>query len=434
MTRRPLGLCLLLAGCMGLASLSARADLIRLGSGGELRGSIVRIEGSGPGERITLETLSGAVVTVERGEIRFVTRRPKLIEEYESRVRRIAETAEAHWDLSEWCRQNALKEQRNLHLERVVELDPGHEAAHRALGHTLRDGIWMSRDEIMTAQGYVKHKGRYITRQELELIEKTQAERDQELDWFRKVRLWHGWLTGRHEERRQTGRLELEQIADPHAVPALVRFLGDDENRAIREFCVAILAEIGGAKPVPALVNLSLRDPDVEIRLAALNAIREEQREAAIPFYLAELKNDLNAIVRRAGACLGCFEDTRVIPPLIDALVTTHRYRIRVPGSTSPTFSFGTDGSFAGGTALPPDVELMLRSGQLPYGAAVHQVPPPGQELRTKIVTVKYDHQNPEVLTALQKLTGENHGYDERTWRLWWAAEKHGAEKLPTLQ
>ena len=67
----------------------------------------------------------------------------------------------------------------------------------------------------------------------------------------------------------------------------------------------------------------------------------------------------------------------------------------------------------------------MLRTGQLPNGVIVHN-PASNQLQRTKIVKVNYDHQNMEVLTALQKLTGVNHGYNERNWRLWWSAKKNG--------
>ena len=45
------------------------------------------------------------------------------------------------------------------------------------------------------------------------------------------------------------------------------------------------------------------------------------------------------------------------------------------------------------------------------------------------MVHVKYDLQNAEVLSALKKLTGESFGFDKRTWRLWWLAQKHGTGK-----
>jgi len=92
--------------------------------------------------------------------------------------------------------------------------------------------------------------------------------------------------------------------------------------------------------------------------------------------------------------------------------------------------SFGSNGSFAnsGQSQLTPEIEAMLRGGQFPNGVIVNN-PSVNQLQRTKIIKVKYDHQNSEVLTALQKLTGANHGYDKRNWRLWWTAKKNGTAK-----
>ncbi|MDX1965884.1 MAG: hypothetical protein SFV23_01825, partial [Planctomycetaceae bacterium] len=51
--------------------------------------------------------------------------------------------------------------------------------------------------------------------------------------------------------------------------------------------------------------------------------------------------------------------------------------------------------------------------------------PDPVQNVQSKWVVVQQDHQNADVLATLQKLTGEDFRYDERTWHLWWAAQKH---------
>jgi hypothetical protein len=50
-----------------------------------------------------------------------------------------------------------------------------------------------------------------------------------------------------------------------------------------------------------------------------------------------------------------------------------------------------------------------------------------------KHVIVNRDEQNREVLATLQKITGQNFGYNERTWALWHAAQKNGAGNLPAL-
>ncbi|MCA9111068.1 MAG: hypothetical protein KDA52_14040 [Planctomycetaceae bacterium] len=64
-----------------------------------------------------------------------------------------------------------------------------------------------------------------------------------------------------------------------------------------------------------------------------------------------------------------------------------------------------------------------MRTGQLPYGAVV--IPPPGGTV-TKSTTVTRTERNVEVLEALKTLSGENFGFDERTWQLWWAAHENG--------
>jgi hypothetical protein len=423
-----------LAALFGLAAgpQPVRADVVKLTSGGEIRGVVDRETAAPDSPRVLIETLAGSVVVVERAEIEFITHRSAESEEYETRRRTIPDSVEAHWELAEWCRENNLRGEREEQLLRVVELDPDHEAAHRGLGHALRDGEWMSREEDMLARGYVKHKGDWVTPQELELLEQTDAERAREREWFKKVRLWHAWLTGRHAERSQQAFAELQKISDPYAVSALRKVFSDSEDKRLRSFYIGIVSGIPGPQAAEALVEQSLRDVDYELRYAALNGIDPEQYAAATPLFIRELRDDSNAIVRRAGLGLERVGDDQAVPQLIEALVTTHTYRFSVPDNTA--VSVGAGGSFApsGGLPLPPDIELQLRTGQLPHGVIVH---PPPQPRRMKRVMVKRDHENSEILAALTQITGKNFGFDERTWRLWWNAEKSGATgNAPKLQ
>ena len=211
-----------LAGLLALLmSSSAEADLVKLANGGELRGRIIRspATGAASAESIRLESLTGAMVVVLKSDTRFVSMRPLTIEEYESKARRVADTFEAQWGLAEWCRLNGLSRQREVHLLKVIEHDANYEKAQVALGRVWNDGGWVDRDEMMAAQGYVKYKGRYVTTQELDVLQKTTAELGQEREWFQKIKLWHGWIIGRHEERRQRQPLSarlLDLAADAH--------------------------------------------------------------------------------------------------------------------------------------------------------------------------------------------------------------------------
>ena len=169
-----------------------------------------------------------------------------------------------------------------------------------------------------------------------------------------------------------------------------------------------------------------LFDTSYEIRYQAVNSLTPEQFPVATKIFVRGLGNESNQVVLRAARGLGRVADEQVVPDLIAALTTTHRYRVRVPVKGG-TLSFGSDGSFAnpGQTVLPPEIEAMLRTGQLPNGVIVNN-PSINQLQRTKIIKVKYDHQNADVLASLQKLTGVNYGYNERNWRLWWTAKKNG--------
>ena len=418
-----------------LAATNANADLIKLSNGGEIRGKIQRRAKDADPNRIVIETLTGAEVVVELNQIQFVTQRRLVIEEYETRKKLIKNTLEGHLEFADWCRRKRLQQQRVFHLQRVLEFDPDYAQAHYGLGHTKRDGKWMSRDEVMKSKGLVKHKGKYITPEELVLLEKTDAERKAEQAWFQRIRVWHGWLSGRNKKRRTKALAELNKIDDSNAVVALVRFLGQDKNKQVRRLQVEILGKIPGEKSVKPLVYVSLSDSQSDVRRAALEAIKPELREKAFAYYVGKLTNSINVVVRRAATALGRIGDREVVPDLINALVTRHRYKVRVQGSASPSYSFSTDGSFGGVGAqsvLPPEIELQLRTGQLPYGVIVKKFPMVADR-QTRLITVQRDHKNREVLSALVKLTGQNFGYDERTWKLWWTAERNSAEKSPKI-
>jgi len=404
-----------------------QADLIKLSNGGELRGRIIKnpMNKGAAEEWIHLETLTGARVVVHQSDTQFVTIRSLTVEEYEGHAKRAVMTVESQWQLAEWCRQKSLSQQRQVHLMEIVEIDPTHAKAQAALGRVWHNGEWIDRDELMASRGYVKYKGRYVTTQELDVFQQTTDELDQERAWYKKIKLWHGWLVGAQEERRKTAVNALKQVRDTHAAPALIRYLCESSNADVRLLGSTVLSTMAGHRAVSGLVKLTLLDVDSEVRFVSLNGIQPENFESAQPVFIKELKSASNTVVGRAAVALVRVGDSKAIAPLIDALITTHRYKVRSDEPVGETYSFGTDGSFASGSdsRLPPDVELALRTGQLPQGVIVLPSPTTAN-LQKKMVLVKVQHRNHDVLTALRKMTQQDFGYEKRTWHLWWAAEK----------
>ena len=421
-------------GAIALTTSAGYGDLIRLKTGGELRGRVLKADRDEAAAEVTVETLTGAKVTLPADAVEFVSPQPRIVDEYDGRAKRTPETVPDQLALADWCRNHGLNAQRMIHLQRVIELEPEHEKAHLALGHTWHEGQWVDRDELMASRGYVKYKGKYITTLELELIEKSEQEVAAEKAWYPKIKLWLNWLKGNHYERQQEGLANLHGVTDPDASPAVTKFLAEDASPNVRQLAVQVLSQPGGPKPVAGLAKLIVFDPVPELRQAALHALKVDQYETAQRYLLRNLKHEQNPVVCRAAAALAVVGDEQSIFPLIDALVTSHRYTIRVPVGQVGV-SLGSNGGIggAGGSSLPPDIEAGLRTGQYPNGVIVLNGPGPSPEATTRPVTVTYSHQNSEALAALQKLTGRNFGFEERTWKLFWTAEKSGVSKLPAV-
>lgn len=399
------------------------ADVIKLNTGGEIRGDL-KSEMVDPAAPVEITTLAGAKIQIAHENIDFVERRSRTVEEYVTRTRDLPHTVDAHWKMAEWCREHQLDDQRTEQLEAILELEPNHKGARRILDYVQYRGDWMTREEMMTQRGYVKHKGKWITQLELDLIEKSAAQREAETDWYPKVRLWLSWITSNSDRRKSEGLNNFEQLDDPNAVPALKQFMTKHGDPDVRLLSVSILAKMDGNAAVEALLERYLFDGHEAVRQHAIESLPAHQWEVAVPMLISALKNDGNNIINRAAVALGEMGDPMAVPHLIDALVTSHKYKVEVPTGNAMSFARGPGGRVSGGSSssIPPEVEAMARTGQLPYGAVV--MPHFANQQLTKTVTVRVEQKNPEVLAALEALTGQNYGFNERDWQIWYSLQK----------
>ncbi len=410
----------------------ARADVITLKNGGEIRGLIQKNArtANSKGRDVIVKTLGGSLVTVAKSEIESIQRRRLILEEYETQRRNTPDTVDGHWELAQWCLNQRLTRQRRTHLKRIVELNPQHEQARRSLGHQKYDGEWMSREEYMKSQGQVLYRGRYVFPQELEQIKQDRLAEEGEREWHKKVKLWHTWITSDRIEQQKQAFQELSAITDTLAIPALSKRFRDSPHPALRELYISILGNMQSAESLQALLYQAIFDSQPNLREVAVAEIPEAQTNAAITALVRGLKSELNLVVGRSATALALLGNDQVVPQLIDALVTTHRYRVVVPDNGANTIGFAANGGQAPLTSgLPPDVELQLMTGQLPYGAVV--IPPndPGAQMRQKTQIVKRTQRNGAVLEALKSLTDEDFSYNRPKWRLWWAEKNNNVGK-----
>lgn len=369
------------------AASPSRADALQLKTGGRLIGRILNPE-EAPRESWQIETLSGGLVALEVHQVTEpVFQSPEELE-YERRAAACADTPDDLWKLAEWCRENKLDEERTALLERILQLDTDHADARHALGYSQFRGEWKTQRQAMEEQGYVMYKGRWRLPQEVELLKRKESQNLAEKEWFQKLKILRSRLDG---EQGEAARRELLSIDTPDAVPALAQALEEDPRRPARVLYAESLGHINAPSAHAVLAERAMTDPDEEVRLSCLDQLRGKDLPDVVAFFVKRLSSKDNREVNLAGVALRHVHNTSAIHPLIDALVTTHKFQI----TASPAGSMSTSFNSAGGGGL---------------------------SMNEKPKIIKRNIPNQAVLDALVAITGMNFSFDAVAWNAWYAA------------
>ena len=366
--------------------------------GGQVAGELLNPKES-PRKQFVIQTAGGAKVTLDAKLVKRMRHQREELAEYERIRPTYADTIEAQWKLAEWCREHRLTAQRQDHLRRIIELNPDHADARRALGYSQIDGKWATRDEVMTGRGYVRHKGKWRLPQEIELLEKKEELHDAQKEWFIRLKRWRGWLDD--SDRASQAVTNIRSIDDPAATKALVLGLRDESDPKVRKLYISVLAGLDSPEAPKALAIAAIVDPVEDVRLTSLDYLEKKIRPEVTAYFVGKLRSKDNVEVNLAGIALGRLKDPTSIGPLIDALATSHKFKIVSggggEGSINPSFN-----SRGGG------------------GLSVGKKP---KYIRRLIP-------NQAVLDALVKITGCNFNFDEKAWKYWYAAQKKPAPKV----
>jgi len=375
----------LLAECPTLA----RGDVFVLSQGGQVVGQLQNAERS-PRDDYVIKTPEGILLTLTQSQVKQVQRPKPEDLEYDKIRTRYPDTVQGQWELAEWCKEQKMLAQRKSHLERVVEIDPDHEAAHKALGHTKIDGKWTTQRDFVASQGMRFYRGKLRTEQEIKIIEDEQKSKTTEKEWAQKIDRLIGALAG---DRAEEARDALLKIRDPKAAKALAAAMKRNPHPEVRIVMAQALAGLARNDVLLFLAERAIEDPVEEVRMACLDLLKKAKNPEVVAYFVDRLKDRDNAAINRAAAGLRLMNDPSAVVPLIDHLVTAHRIKIpgSNPGQMSTTFGSGGGGMAMGG----------------------------GPQFKTVLV------RNPEVLDALTAITGQaGFQYDVAAWRKWFAAQR----------
>jgi hypothetical protein len=320
--------------------------------------------------------------------------------EYERLLPKVEETAAGHWEMAEWCREHGLRVQREQQLQLVLSLEPDHERAHLALGHSKLGGKWQKMEDYMQAQGYLKHDGQWRTRQDVEIALAREEFDAEVIKWRKQIKIWLGWIG---KKRDAEAVANLRQIRDPHAAPTLIDTL--DQKGTTRDLKLLIIDVLGDLKGNPAegkFLKLYMNDADQGVRDACLDHLVRSKSKWAVHQFVGVIKDEKSqpATINRAAVALGRLKDPIATTALIDVLETKHIVVIQQGGG--------------GGGGLG---NINVGNGGLNAGA-----PKP---IKQTVVS-----QNEQVLAALTTLhPGVNFNFNEDAWRDWYI-EKHEPAKV----
>jgi hypothetical protein len=378
------------------AAARSRADVYELNDGGQIVGELVERSDRGV---YVIRTPDGVETTIDRSQLKRLVVQDETALEYQRRSRSAADTAEAHRALAAWCREHDLPREADHHLRRVIELDPDDDEARRSLDFQRVGDRWLNREDLMRVRGFVLFEGEWRSPQDVAIRQRDATIGDSEASWFVKLRRWRGWLDNRREERVAEAQGSFAAINDSQAAPALVKLLDDEEDDWAFDIMLAALGRLDHPLAIQTLVAYSLeyehtnKARAAEVRLDCLGYLTGRARPVSILPYVQALKDKDNLVVNRAGEALRQLGDPAAISPLIDALVTTHKYEISAGNPGQMQAGFSPSGTGGGGLSMGGN----------------------GPKIEPR------DEENIRVHNALVKLSGgQNFDYDELAWRHWY--------------
>lgn len=301
----------LLAGCACLAT--AAADVVTTRDGLVVEGAVTR------------DKDGSVTVTTARGEVRLAGADvlslvagdgPRAAAERERRTLPKSD-ATGHFRLALALDAQGLGEFAREEYAAVLEVEPDHPAARRALGYERVGDRWMTVAEVRRKNGLVLYQGRWLLAAEVDVLARAKrrvAIKDVPLVTAMKTAAKSPALREAAEER-------IAKASPVDRVEA-ARALLVHHDPDVRRWSCRELEKLGDESALRTLIAVSVRDSNPGVRAAAVRAAATfGNDDVAIPL-IRELGSDHPTFVANAARSLAMLGDVRAVGYLIKRIVS----------------------------------------------------------------------------------------------------------------
>ena len=426
---------------LGASETSTIADQIRLRTGETVQGKL--IPDTGVKDRILLFRTTGkSPMVMSPGQVVGVTALASILDDYAQRRLTPISTAQAEFDMGEWCDDHALKDLAQAHYEAAVKRDESFAPAHVKLGHVEVKGKWLDREQLKAAGGLIHYKGKWITPEEHARKSIDDAASAEQSHWQKRITLMLRSYRAGPENRTRDVERQLLAIRDPVAIGPIQKTLGTAAEPELRILGARILQEIPVSQAVSALVDRLLAEPTQEVREAILEALHKRGDPLTVPRLANALKSKTPEVLNRAAWALGEMRAVESVPKLIASLVTIEYRMVWVnPGMTTGVTGDPTAPSFGTlplGRSYPVMTGPVVGPGVVAFGATSTNYPQAFSNAGVNIGGLSrgpvqkmesFARRNTEVLNSLKRLTDQDFDYDVAAWKRW---STHSFQAEPT--
>ncbi len=379
-----------------LSNFSLRADTLTLKNDGIVSGSVLK----STADSVVIRTNDGILLQLEKTQISKQRVDSESEKAYVASLKNRPDDADNNRALAKECLERSQKGLSNAHYERVVELDPTDGTAWSAIGYIKDEqtGQMARRDAILHRRGIMRYtykgKSENTTMHAAAIAASKEKAARLRAEVARKVDLQFKNLRSSNQKLAFDAQEYFNNLKDPLAIGKIKELLVESVRRNGNwgQFFDILLRMPGQSATgtfIELALDLNMPQGVVDASLEALMRT-ETSRDIAMVAFLAKIQSGRKAentvLVDRAGSNLEIIGDERTIPSLIAALNT----EVTKPITRAPNSGIDSTGSV-----------------QQTFGSQT-------ETLRRMV-------NQPGVLAALSKITGQSYGYNEIAWRQWFA-------------